>query len=122
AIAVGRVDAALLDIELPDGNGIRLGLELRQGNPEIGIVLLSAQDAMAALLSLPAAARNGWSYLSKTSTTSTGALMRALWASAEGRTMLDPELVRASTPRAGSALAALTGRQLDALRLLASGL
>lgn len=116
------VDVALLDVELPDGNGIELGVELRKADAGIGIVLLSAQDVMVSLLSLPTMTRQGWSYLSKTSTTSTGALMRALRTSADGRTMLDPDLVRASQPRAGSSLAALTERQLAALRLLASGL
>lgn len=121
-ISPGKADVALLDVQLPDGNGIELGLELREGDAGIGIVLLSAQDVMVSLLNLPSGTRRGWSYLSKTSTTSAAALMRALHTSARGGTMLDPALVRASQPRTGSSVANLTERQLAALRLLASGL
>jgi len=116
------VDVAVLDIALPDGNGLELGLALREQNADIGILLLSSQDVMEVLLSVPKEQRSGWSYLSKNSTTSSDTLLRALRASSEHRSMLDPSLVHASRPRAGTAVANLTDRQLEALQLLASGL
>ncbi len=120
--AVRPVDVMLLDIELPDGNGFALGRSLRATRPDLGIVLLSGHDVMDLLLSLPASDRAGWSYLSKTTSTSRRMLLRALQASARGASVLDPELIARLTPRRGSALAALTPRQLDALRRVAEGL
>ncbi|WP_036284028.1 response regulator [Microbacterium luticocti] len=120
--ATRPVDVLLLDIELPDGNGFALGRSLRTARPELGVVLLSAHDMMDLLLALPESDRRGWSYLSKVSSTSRQTLLRALRLSADGGSMLDPDLVAGLTPRRGSALAELTARQLAALRLLAQGL
>jgi len=115
------VDVALLDIDLPDGNGIALGVILRRKQPGLGILLLSAQDSMDLLLDLPPDVRNGWSYLSKTSSTSTATLVAAVRASAAGETTLDSALIDRKKPRAGTAVARLTDRQYAVLRLLAQG-
>jgi len=117
----GVVDVALLDIDLPDGNGIALGVILRRKQPGLGILLLSAQDSMDLLLDLPPDVRNGWSYLSKTSSTSTATLVAAVRASAAGETTLDSALIDRKKPRAGTAVARLTDRQYAVLRLLAQG-
>jgi DNA-binding NarL/FixJ family response regulator len=111
-----------MDVELPDGNGFGLARVLRAARPELGIVLLSGHDVMDLLLDLAEFERAGWSYLSKTTSTSRTLLLRALRASARGGSVLDPELVARLAPRRGSALAALTPRQLAALRLVAEGL
>lgn len=116
------VDVALLDIQLGDGDGLSLGLELRRRDPAIGILLLSATDSLDALLELPRSATSGWSYLSKTSSLSLPTLLRAIAVTAEGRTVLDPELVASRQPRRGSSLARLSPRQYEVLRLLAEGL
>jgi DNA-binding NarL/FixJ family response regulator len=116
------VDVMLMDVELPDGNGFGLARALRAARPDLGIVLLSSHDVMDLLLDLAESERAGWSYLSKTTSTSRALLLRALRASARGGSVLDPELVARLTPRRGSALAALTPRQLAALRLVAEGL
>ena len=117
----GVVDVAILDIDLPDGNGIALGVILRRKQPDLGILLLSAQDSMDLLLDLPPDVRNGWSYLSKTSSTSTDTLVAAVRASAAGKTTLDSALIDRKKPRAGTAVARLTDRQYAVLRLLAQG-
>jgi len=117
----GAVDVALLDIDLPDGNGIALGVILRRKQPGLGILLLSAHDSMDLLLDLPPDVRNGWSYLSKTSSTSTATLVAAVRASAAGQTTLDSALIDRKKPRAGTAVARLTDRQYAVLRLLAQG-
>ncbi|NMR20314.1 response regulator transcription factor [Cellulomonas fimi] len=122
ALRPGAVDVVVLDIDLPDGNGIALGVTLRRARPRLGILLLSAHDAMDLLLDLPSDVASGWSYLSKTSSTSSGALVTAVRAAARGETTLDPALVDRMTPRAGSAVARLTDRQYAVLRLLAQGL
>ncbi|GMA28151.1 response regulator transcription factor [Arenivirga flava] len=121
-IMPGRVDVAILDIELGDGNGVGLGVSLRRADPDLGVLLLSSRDVMELLLDLPSDVRRGWSYLSKTTSTSPDSLFTALTATAEGRTVLDPELIGRSVPRAGSALARLSDRQLQVLTLVAEGL
>jgi len=117
----GAIDVVVMDIDLPDGNGISLGVTMRRKQPGLGILLLSAHDAMDLLLDLPADVASGWSYLSKTSSTSSDALTAAVRASARGETTLDPALLDRMTPRAGSAVARLTDRQYTVLRHLAQG-
>lgn len=117
-----NVDVAVLDIDLPDGNGIALGVTLRRRHPRLGILLLSAHDAMDLLLDLPGDVAVGWSYLSKTSGTSEEVLVAAVRAAAVGETVLDPALLARMAPRAGSDVARLTDRQYEVLRLLAQGL
>ena len=118
----GTADVAVLDIDLPDGNGIALGVTLRRRQPGLGILLLSAHDAMDLLLDLPPDVASGWSYLSKTSSTTEDVFVSAVRAAAVGETVLDPALLARVTPRAGSAVARLTDRQYEVLRLLAAGL
>ena len=122
AFLPGTVDVAILDIDLPDGNGIALGVILRRKQPGLGILLLSAHDAMELLLDLPADVAHGWSYLSKTSSTSADTLVATVRAVADGHTILDPVLLDRMKPRAGTAVARLTDRQYAVLRLLAQGL
>jgi DNA-binding NarL/FixJ family response regulator len=116
------VDVALLDVQLGDGDGIDLGLALRETQPGLGVVLLSATDALDVLLELPRPVSQGWSCLSKTSSLGLPALVRAIEVTAEGRTVLDPELVARRRPRRGSGLARLSPRQFEVLKLLAEGL
>jgi len=115
------IDVALLDIDLPDGNGISFGVQLQRRHPTVKIVLLSAHNMMELLLDLPRDV-GGWSYLSKTSSTSATTLVQTVLSTARGRTVLDPALVEASRPRPGTAVARLTDRQYQVLRLLATGL
>lgn len=115
-------DVLTMDIELPDGNGISLGVSLRRRHPHLGIVLLSAYDLMDMLLDMPDDVRGGWSYLSKNSALTASTLESAIIASARGETVLDSRLVDLALPRAGSALESLTDRQYKVLQLLAQGL
>ncbi|MCC2313820.1 response regulator transcription factor [Cellulomonas xiejunii] len=117
----GVADVVVLDIDLPDGNGIALGVTLRRAQPDLGVLLLSAHDAMDLLLDLPPDVAHGWCYLSKTSGTSEKALLRAVHAAAAGETVLDPALLDRVAPRVGSAVSQLTQRQYEVLRLLAQG-
>ncbi|ADG73593.1 two component transcriptional regulator, LuxR family [Cellulomonas flavigena DSM 20109] len=122
ALRPGVADVVVLDIDLPDGNGIALGVTLRRAQPDIGVLLLSAHDAMDLLLDLPRDVAHGWCYLSKTSGTSESTLLHAVRSAAAGETVLDRTLLDRVTPRAGSAVARLTHRQYEVLRLLAQGL
>lgn len=121
-ITPGAVDLVILDIELPDGNGIALGVSLRRRDPRLSILLLSAHNAMSLLLDLPADVRSRWSYLSKSSSTSTQTLLTTIVRTAAGHTVLDPALLQDAEPRAGTSAATLTTRQFEVLRLIAEGL
>jgi len=118
----GAADVVMLDVDLPDGNGISLGTQLRRRQPDIGILLLSAHDAMDLLLDLPPDVAAGWGYLSKTSSTTEQTLLDAVHCAARGETVLDADLLDAMRPRAGSDVASLSDRQFAVLRLLARGL
>lgn len=122
AIRVGSTDVAVIDIDLPDGNGIALGVTLRRREPDLGILLLSAHDAMDLLLDLPQDVASGWSYLSKTSSTDSETLARAIEVAASGGTTLDPALLDRMQPRTGTSVSLLTDRQYKVLRLIAQGL
>lgn len=121
-IRAAEVDVAVIDIELGDGDGIELGRELRAADPELAVVLLSAVDSMHRFLRLGRAEVRGWSYLSKTSSLTSGALMTAIRATLDGRTVLDPALVAARTARRSSPVDALSRRQYEVLVALSSGL
>lgn len=114
------LDVALLDFELPDGTGLELGRSLQRANPKIGIVLLSAVDRVRTLLQL--GERERWSYLSKTSATSASDLILAIRAAAEGRFVIDRQIIARRQPRSGSRLDALSARQYEVLSLIAEGL
>jgi len=78
----GEVDVAVIDIELPDGNGVGLGLGFQQADPHVKIVLLSAHSMLDVVWQLPGKIGEKWSYLSKTrpSTTSLTPLLMPLMA------------------------------------------
>ncbi|HET7559952.1 MAG TPA: response regulator transcription factor, partial [Limnochordia bacterium] len=118
-----RPHVAVLDVDLGEGiNGVRLGLQLRQELPDLGIVILSSHRAPALLRAVPDEQIAGWSYLLKGSVGSLELLQRALEGAAAGRVVLDPALTRTVSPAEGGALARMTPRQLEILRLMAEGL
>lgn len=116
------VNVALLDIDLPDGNGIGLGASLRRSMPELGIVLLSSKDMLELMLGLPEDVRRGWSYLSKGSTTNIEILTHTIRSAAKGIGVLDPGLFEGALPRTSSSIASLTSRQYEVLKYVAQGL
>ena len=121
-VKISEVDVALLDVDLPDGNGIGLAVSLRRDFPGRGVVLLSANDELDLLLSLPDDVRRGWSYLSKSSTADLSILITAIQSSRRGITMLDPTLVGNSAPKPQGDLSKLTKKQFQVLAAVARGL
>jgi DNA-binding NarL/FixJ family response regulator len=115
-------DVALLDINLGAGwTGIETGLQLREINPHLGIVLLSNYARPDILASLPESSLPGWSYLLKRSVRDVATLARAIEGAASHLVVLDPELVKRSPHRRHSPLDDLTPRQLQILELVAQG-
>lgn len=121
-ITPGSVDVVILDIELNDGNGIGLGVTLRRNDPKLGILLLSGRDMIELLLGLPEDQRHGWSYLSKSSSTSLETLVSVIRQTAAGEAVIDAALIDRSRARAGTPVSALTRRQFEILRMVARGL
>lgn len=121
-IAPGSTDVAVLDVNLEDGNGIALGLQLQRADPHLAVMLLSSHDVMGLFTSVQKETSRPWSYLSKRSSFTRDVLVGAVAATAAGQVVIDPELVRRSEPRSGSEVADLTRAQLQVLRLVAEGL
>ncbi|MDR2722835.1 MAG: response regulator transcription factor [Cellulomonadaceae bacterium] len=120
--APGSADLALIDVNLADGNGVALGVQLQRQDPNLVIMLLSSEDVMGLFTTVQAEAPRPWSYLSKRSSFARDVLTRAVVAAASGQVVLDPYLVQRSVPRAGSAIADLTTAQFGVLRLISEGL
>lgn len=116
-----NLDVVILDIELPDGNGVGLGITMRRQNPHLGVVLLSDRDMLELILGLPKEERQGWSYLTKSATKSIDSLASAIRATSRGETVIDPALVNRSQARPGTGVSSLTNRQFEVLRAVARG-
>ncbi len=121
-VTPGSADVALLDIGLPDGDGITLGAQLQRADPDLHVLLLSAHNLLGAVLVAQDDRLLPWSYLSKRSALAAERLAGTVRAVAAGRVVIDPELVRPVAPRPGSLLAALSPTQLQVLQLTAQGL
>ena len=116
-----ELDVLVLDIELPDGNGVGLGIQMRQANPELAIVLLSDLDMLELILGLPDEVRSGFSYLTKGATKSIDTLAHVIRLAAQGEVVIDPTLANRSRAQIGTAVANLTSRQFEILRAVARG-
>lgn len=116
----GMADVAVIDIELPDGNGVGLGMGFQQADPDLKIVLLSAHSMLDVVWQLPGKMGERWSYLSKTSSGSVEDLMGTILGAARGQVVVDPSLLPDfhSQP---SGISRLTARQRQILSLVAEG-
>ncbi|MEI5525647.1 response regulator transcription factor [Streptomyces brasiliscabiei] len=123
-----RPDVAVLDVRLPDGDGISVCRELRSRMPELGCLMLTSFDDEDALLDAIMAGASG--YVLKQIKGSD--LVSAVRTVASGRSMLDPattaRLLRslraesAGPPAVPSELAGLSPRERDILALIGEGL
>ncbi|WP_330347126.1 response regulator transcription factor [Streptomyces sp. NBC_00582] len=123
-----RPDVAVLDVRLPDGDGISVCRELRSRMPDLACLMLTSFDDEEALLDAIMAGASG--YVLKQIKGSD--LVSAVRTVASGQSMLDPattaRLMRslraepADTPAAPSELASLSPREKDILALIGDGL
>lgn len=116
-----NLDVVVLDVELPDGNGIGLGATLSTQNPDLGVLLLSDRNHLDVFMMLPQDVRQGWSYLTKHSTASVAELHAAVRTTATGESYIDPALIVAQLASGDTELAVLTKRQLEVLKRVAAG-
>ncbi|MFE6758003.1 response regulator [Streptomyces sp. NPDC057684] len=123
-----RPDVAVLDVRLPDGNGISVCRELRSQMPELACLMLTSFDDEEALLDAIMAGASG--YVLKQIKGSD--LVSAVRTVASGQSMLDPattaRLMRSlrtdpdATPELAPELAGLSPRERDILALIGDGL
>ena len=128
AIAAHAIDAALLDLDLPDGSGLDLIGPLRQAHPEAGVIVLSAAaNTRYRALAIEAGAA-GFVPKSAGITDVIAALRRfragePVISQAETIALLrEASRHRAESSAVGQALASLTPRERDVLQALADGL
>jgi two-component system, NarL family, response regulator DevR len=123
-----RPHVAVLDVRLPDGDGISVCRELRDRMPELACLMLTSFDDEDALLDAIMAGASG--YVLKQIKGSD--LVSAVRTVASGQSMLDPattaRLMRslrtdpAEIPSPPSELASLSPRERDILALIGDGL
>ena len=123
-----RPDVAVLDVRLPDGDGISVCRELRSQMPELSCLMLTSFDDEEALLDAIMAGASG--YVLKQIRGSD--LVAAVRTVASGQSMLDPtttaRLMRSlradptEAPALAPELASLSPREREILALIGDGL
>lgn len=123
AVAQSRPDVAVLDVRLPDGDGVEVCREIRSAHPEVACLMLTSFADDEALAHAIMAGASGY-VLKEIRGNDLVASVRAV---ASGRSLVDAattqrvlgQLRRQAAER--SALSQLTGRELDILALVAEG-
>jgi len=117
-----KPDVMLMDIELPgEMDGIEAALQIKKERPQIGVVILSGHSDRRYVTSLPLEDSQGWAYLLKQTVPDMATVIRAIEGSKVGMLMVDPSIVKNLWPRQDSAVAKLTSRQQEVLKLIAQG-
>ncbi|WP_305852834.1 response regulator transcription factor [Kitasatospora sp. RG8] len=120
-----RPDVAILDMRLPDGDGVTVCRELRSRMPDLACLILTSFDDEEALLDSIMAGAAGY-VLKQISGTD---LVSAVRTVASGQSMLDPGAttrlmarLRGDTAPPASDLPQLTDREREILALIGEGL
>ena len=123
-IPIHRPDVAVLDVRLPDGNGIELCRELRSRLPELHCLMFTSFPEEQAMMDAYLAGAAGFVIKDITGMD----LIAAIRTVGAGRSLLDRsaaealiERLRGASPRAGS-LSGLTGQERTTLDLIGEGL
>lgn len=123
-IAATVPDIALLDMRLPDGDGIDLCRDVRSKNPNVRCIILTAYDDDAAVYAAVMAGASG--YVLKDMRSS--ALVDAVRTVAHGRQLLNPAISRMAVQRiaarqpSATVLDTLNTREREILELIADGM
>lgn len=113
-------DAAVIDVGMPEMNGIMLARKIREERPSVKVVILTAYEDEAHLKQALAAGASG--FVVKRSATTT--LIPAIRAAITGGTFVDPLVSRAfSGPKPTATIGAdeLSQREREVLKLTALG-
>jgi len=122
-IEATRPDVAVLDVRLPDGDGVELCREIRSRHPEVRCLMLTAYDDDEATMSAVLAGASG--YVLKN--VSGSGLVADIRAVASGRSLLHPAAARhvaerAQADRDDPRFGSLQLRERQVLALIAEGL
>ena len=113
----------IMDVKMPGLNGVAAARKIRENNPDVGIILLTAYDDSENIREFLRDDPRGKSYLLKHTLGSMEELIRTIHDVAAGRTILDPIMVEKLTTEKGladnSPLKTLTRRELEVLSLMA---
>lgn len=125
AVAGQSPDLVVTDIRMPPGfsdEGLRATLRLREIDPDLPVVVLSqfVETSYAADL-LDSGGGTGVGYLLKDRVGDVREFISILRRVAAGETVIDPQVVRTLFKRSRTPLAALSGRELEVLGLVAEG-
>lgn len=116
-------DVALLDIRMPEMDGLEAARAIREARPETGIIILTAYDDRHFVVEAVRAGARG--YVLKTRDADT--LIQTIRLVAEGNMVIDPELVVALADELSTAsrkdrqAEELTEREVEILQLVAFG-
>ncbi|HEY7440081.1 MAG TPA: response regulator transcription factor [Acidimicrobiia bacterium] len=119
-----RPDVALLDVRLPDGDGIAVCREIRSAHPEVACLMLTSFSDDEALLQAIVAGASGYLLKQIRGNDIVAAVRRA----ADGESLIDPKLARRveerlrNPPAEDERLAHLTGQERKILKLIADGM
>jgi len=128
-VAEHAPDVVVTDVRMPPGQGdegIRAAEQLRESNPELGVVVLSQYVEPDWALRLFEPSASGRAYLLKERVGDVGQLRHAIETVVAGGSVLDPRvvdaLVQARSAQRASPLSRLTPRETEVLSLMATGL
>jgi DNA-binding NarL/FixJ family response regulator len=119
-----RPDVALLDVRLPDGDGITVCREIRSAHPEIACLMLTSFSDDEALLQAIVAGASGYLLKQIRGNDIVAAVRRA----ADGESLIDSKLAKRvedrlrNPPAEDERLARLTGQERKILKSIADGL
>jgi two-component system response regulator DevR len=120
-VASAQPDVALLDVQLPDGDGVTICREIRSAVPETACLMLTGHSGDEALIGAIMAGAAG--YVSKENMADS--LVVAVRDVAAGKPALDPRAAKLAMDLLRGALAAgpgLSGRDRQVLELVGDGL
>jgi DNA-binding NarL/FixJ family response regulator len=120
-----RPDVVVVDIRMPPTHtteGMDAALTLRREHPEIGVLVLSAHVEVEQGMELMSGS-GGVGYMQKSRVMDVDELLDAVERVAEGRTVVDPDLVRElfAAQRRSDPMEELTQREREVLALMAEG-
>lgn len=128
-VAREQVDVVLTDIRMPPtltDEGLQVARKLLASRSTVGVIMLSQYVDTAVALEVFSGAHKRRGYLLKDRVGQPAMLQQAVRDVADGGTVVDPEVVevllRARGSGEGAAIAGLTAREMDVLRLVAQGL
>lgn len=121
-VAKSHPDVVLLDYRLPDGDGVTGALRMKEESPQTKVVIVTAVEDESVLTAAMEAGCAG--FMTKSATVDE--LIGAVRMAAAGEAVISPALLLQLLPRLQRrdepTRVELTARELDVLRLLASGL